>query len=105
MGMKLRPLGDRILVMPIPESNRTEGGLYKPENAKEKPTRGKVIAVGPGALDNGKRLPLDVKIDDVVLYGKYAGTDIELRGEPAKILKADEVIGIVEDDDGDDAAS
>lgn len=91
--------------MPIPESNKTEGGLYKPENAKEKPTRGKVIAVGPGSLDkDNNRVALDVQVGDTVLYGKYAGTEVELRGEPAMILKADEVIGVVEEDD-DDAAS
>lgn len=98
--MKIRPLSDRVVVQPLAGAEKTDGGLYIPTNAQEKQqSRGKVVAVGPGALnEKGERVPPDVKVDDEVIYGKYAGTDVKLHNEDMKILKADEIIGVVEPD-------
>ena len=95
--MHLRPLHDNVLVTPLEAEKMTEGGLHIPENAKEQPTRGKVIAVGEGRVDDkGKRVPLDVKVGDEVLYGKYAGSDVELHGEEHKMIKEADVLAVVE---------
>lgn len=100
--MHLRPLHDNILVTPLEAKEKTEGGLFIPENAKEKPTRGKVVAVGEGRTDeHGKRVPLDVKVGDEVLYGKYAGTDVELHGEQHKMIKEADVLAVVEGEGAD----
>ena len=95
--MKLKPLNDRVLVQPLAGAERTEGGLYIPTNAQEKQQdRGIVIAVGPGALnERGERKAPDVKEGDEVLFGKYSGIDVKLHNEDMKILKADEIIGIL----------
>ena len=95
--MKMRPLNDRVLVVRIGEKEKTSGGIVIPETAKEKPQEGKVIAVGPGKWDdNGKRIPLEVKKDDRVLFDKYAGNEIKIDGVEHLILREDEILGIME---------
>jgi chaperonin GroES len=95
--MKLKPLEDRIVVKPQEAEAVTAGGIVLPEAAKEKPLMGKVVAVGDGKLlDSGKRGTMSVKKGDVVLYGKYGGSDIEMDGVEYKILREDEVLGIIE---------
>jgi chaperonin GroES len=95
--MNLKPLNDRILVKRLEEVNTTKGGIIIPDSAKEKPAEGKVIAVGNGRRgEDGKRIPLEIKKDDRVLFGKYSGTEIKLDGEEYLILREDDVLGIVE---------
>jgi len=95
--MKLRPLNDRILVLRIEEDEKTSGGIIIPDTAKEKPQEGKVVAVGPGKLDeDGKRIPLEVKKNDRVLFGKYSGTDINIDGVEHLIMREDDILGIIE---------
>jgi len=95
--MKLRPLHDRIVVTRVAEEAKTAGGLFIPDTAKEKPARGKVIAVGEGKRDNdGKRIALDVKKDDEVLFGKYAGTELKLDGEEHIVLREDDILAVIE---------
>ena len=95
--MKLKPLEDRIVVKPNEAETTTSGGIVLPDSAKEKPLMGKVIAVGPGRmLDSGKRGAMSVKKNDVVLFGKYGGSDVEVEGTEYKILRESELLGIVE---------
>ena len=95
--MKIRPLGDRILVKRIEEEGTTSGGIIIPDSAKERPQEGKVIAVGKGRrLDDGKLQPLDVKRGNRVLFGKYAGTEVTIEGEEHLIIREDDVLGIAE---------
>jgi chaperonin GroES len=95
--MNLKPLGDRIVVQPIEQEEQTTLGIFLPETAKEKPQQGKIIAAGPGARkDTGERIAMDVKIDDKVLYAKYAGTTIKLDGKELLILKESDILAIVE---------
>jgi chaperonin GroES len=95
--MKIRPLNDRVLVLRIEEEGKTSGGIIIPDTAKEKPLEGKVVAVGPGKTDeNGKIIPLEVKKNDRVLFGKYAGTEIKIDGVEHLILKEDDILGIIE---------
>ena len=95
--MKIKPLNDRILVVRITKEEKTSGGIIIPDTAKEKPQEGRVMAVGPGKLDeNGKRIPMDVKKDDRVLFGKYAGTEIEIEGVEHLIMREDDILGIIE---------
>ena len=97
MATKLRPLYDRILVKRVKELEKTKGGLYIPESAKEKPIEGEVISVGKGKLqDDGKIRELEVRKGDRILFGKYSGTEIKLDGEDFLILREDEVLGIIE---------
>ena len=94
---KVRPLNDRVLVKRMSEEEKTAGGLFIPDSAKEKPARGVVIAAGPGKVDdNGKRTALEVKSGDKVLFGKYSGTEIKLDGEEHMILREDEILAILE---------
>lgn len=94
--MKVQPLHDRILVRRLENEEKTAGGLYIPESAKEKPLQGRVIAVGKGKiLDDGSRRKLDVQEGDRILFGKYAGTDITLDGEENLILREDDVLAII----------
>ena len=94
--MKIKPLYDRILVKRIEEKEQKRGGIIIPDTAKEKPMEGKVIAAGTGRLEkDGTRTPLDVKVGDVVLFGKYAGTEIKLDDDEHVILREDEVLGII----------
>jgi chaperonin GroES len=93
----LRPLHDRILVERIEEGEQKIGGIIIPDTAKEKPQQGKVIAVGAGKADkDGKRIPLDVKAGDTILFGKYSGQEIKIEGEEYLIMREDEVLGVVE---------
>jgi chaperonin GroES len=95
--MKVKPLYDRILVQRLEPKEQVKGGIIIPDTAKEKPLEAKVIAVGEGKFDdNGKRIPLTVKEGDVVLIGKYAGTDIKIEDEEYVILREDEVLAIIE---------
>lgn len=95
--MAVKPLEDRVLVKPIESESKTESGIYLPESAKEKPVRGRVVAVGPGKrLDNGKRADMQVKKGDTVVYGKYAGTEIEIKGDKHLILRESELLGVIE---------
>jgi chaperonin GroES len=93
---KVRPLHDRLLVKRIEEKETVKGGIIIPDTAKEKPQEGKVIAVGNGKiLDNGTKVPLDVKAGDKILFGKYSGTDIKIDGEEYLILREDEVLAVI----------
>ncbi len=95
--MKLKPLDDRVVVMPQEAEEITSGGIVLPETAKEKPMMGKVVSVGPGKMtDDGKRAKMSVKKKDVVLYGKYGGSEVEIDGKEYKILRESEILGIVE---------
>ncbi|MEW6078614.1 MAG: co-chaperone GroES [Thermodesulfobacteriota bacterium] len=95
--MKIRPLNDRILVIRTEEETKTKGGIIIPDTAKEKPFQGKVVAVGPGRVDDsGKRMPLDVKEGDKILFSKYAGTEIKINGVEHLFMKEDDILGIVE---------
>lgn len=96
--MKVQPLHDRILVRRVEEEQKTAGGLYIPDTAKEKPLQGKVISAGKGKiLDDGSRRALDVKEGDRILFGKYSGTEIKIDGEEHLILREDDILGIIED--------
>ncbi len=96
--MRFRPLHDRLLVRRIEQDEKTAGGVIIPDTAKEKPQEGEVLAVGPGARDEaGKLLPMDVKVGDRILFGKYAGTEVKLDGEELLILKESDVMGILEE--------
>jgi chaperonin GroES len=95
--MKIKPLSDRVLVLRIDEESKTSGGIIIPDTAKEKPQEGKVVAVGPGKVDeSGKRIPLDVKKNDRVLFGKYAGNEIKIDGVEHLIMREDDILGIIE---------
>ena len=95
--MKLRPLQDRILVERVEEEERTKGGIIIPDTAKEKPAEGKVVAAGNGKVaDDGKRIALEVKKGDRILFGKYSGTEVKVEGEEYLIMREDDVLGIIE---------
>ncbi len=95
--MAIRPLGDRLLVKRVKEEEKTSGGIIIPDSAKEKPIEGKVVSVGNGKRgDDGKRVALEVKKGDTVLFGKYAGTEVKIEGEEHLILREDDVLGVVE---------
>ena len=95
--MKLRPLQDRVIVKQSEAEEKTKSGILLPDSAKEKPTMGKVIAVGPGKLDDkGKPMEVGVRVGDSVYYGKYAGTDVEVEGEKYVILRENDILGVLE---------
>jgi len=95
--MNIRPLQDRIIVERVEEETKTAGGLIIPDTAKEKPQQGKVVAVGKGKkTEDGKVLPLDVKVGDRVLFGKYAGTEIKVEGKEYLMMREDDILGVVE---------
>ena len=95
--MKLRPLGDRVLVKPSEPKEEKKSGIIIPDTAKEKPQEGKVIAIGKGKIgEDGKLLPMSVKVGDVVMYGKYSGDELKINGEEHKIMSQDDIIGIIE---------
>ncbi|MFQ5851517.1 MAG: co-chaperone GroES [Candidatus Binatia bacterium] len=95
--MKIRPLQDRVIVKRIQEEERTKGGIIIPDTAKEKPQEGRVVAVGKGRVDdNGKITPLDVKVNDRVLFGKYAGTEINIEAEEHLIMREEDILGVIE---------
>lgn len=93
---KVKPLADRVVVKPLEEAEQMRGGLYIPDTAKEKPSQGEIVAVGPGKMsDEGKRLDMDVSVGDKVLYGKYSGTDVTLDGQEYLILRESDILAIV----------
>ena len=95
--MKLKPLGDRLIVRAIEEEEKTASGILLPDSAKEKPTSGKVIAVGPGKLDEkGKAMTLDVKVGQTVYYGKYSGTEVEVEQTKYVIIRESDLLGVLE---------
>jgi len=95
--MNLKPLQDRILVLRMEEETTTKGGIIIPDTAKEKPAEGKVVSVGNGKIgDDGKRIPLEVKKGDRVLFGKYSGTEVKIEGEEYLIMSEGDVLGIIE---------
>ena len=95
--MKYRPLGDRLLVKPNPSEEKTKSGIVLPDSAKEKPQEGKVIAAGKGAIDEkGNKIPMEVKVGNVVLYSKYSGTEVKIDGQEHLIIKESDVLAIVE---------
>ncbi|MDI6725608.1 MAG: co-chaperone GroES [Smithellaceae bacterium] len=95
--MKIRPLQDRVIVKRLEEEQKTKGGIYIPDTAKEKPMEGEVVAVGKGKVaDDGKLIKLDVKAGDRILFGKYAGTEVKIDGVEHLIMREDDILGIIE---------
>jgi len=95
-AVKVTPLADRVVVKPVDEAEQMRGGLYIPDTAKEKPSQGEVVAVGPGKVaDDGSRIAMDVSVGDKVLYGKYSGTDVTLDGDEYLILRESDILAIV----------
>lgn len=95
--MNIRPLQDRVIVKRLEEEQKTKGGIFIPDTAKEKPIEGEIVAVGKGKVaDDGKLIPLDVKVGDRVLFSKYGGTEIKIEGEEYLIMREDDILGIVE---------
>jgi chaperonin GroES len=93
MAAKLQPLADRVLVKPIEKEEKTKSGIYLPDTAKEKPQEGEVLAVGPGKLtDDGKRIPMELKVGDRVIYAKYGGTEIKIDDEDLMILRESDIL-------------
>lgn len=94
--MKMKPLADRVVIKPSPADEKTKGGIILPDTAKEKPVIGEVVAVGPGKVtDEGKKIPLEVKVGDKVLYGKYSGTEVTIEGNEYLIMREADVFAIV----------
>jgi len=94
--VKIRPLQDRVIIKRIEEEAKTSGGIIIPDTAKEKPQEGKVIAVGKGKFNDGAIVPLDVKVNDRVLFGKYSGSEINVDGEEHLIMREEDILGIIE---------
>jgi chaperonin GroES len=98
MAVNIRPLADRVLIEPIEKEETIAGGLLLPETAKEKPQQGKILAAGAGRRDDdGKRIEMDVKVEDLVLFAKYSGTEVKLNGKKLLIMKESDILGIVEE--------
>ena len=94
--MAFRPLGDRVLIKRVEEEQKTKGGIIIPDTAKEKPQEGEVIAVGPGGRDeSGKLTPIDIKVGDRILFGKWSGTEIKLDGKDLLIMKESDILGVI----------
>lgn len=91
----IKPIGDRVVVQPEAAEEKTSSGLFIPDTAKEKPQRGKVLFVGPGSVQDGKRVDMTVKAGDSVLYGKYSGTEITLDGEDVLIMRENDILGVI----------
>ena len=95
--MSIRPLGDKLVIKVIEDTEQTSGGIFIPDSAKEKPQKGEVIAVGPGkTLEDGKKDEMEVKVGEIVLFAKYAGTDVKMNDETLKILSVKDVLGVLE---------
>jgi chaperonin GroES len=92
---KVAPLADRVVIKPMEETEQMRGGLYIPDTAKEKPQQGEVLAIGPGRYDEGKRVPLEVKVGDRILYGKYSGTEVTIDNEPVLILRETDILAVI----------
>jgi chaperonin GroES len=90
--MKVHPLADRVAIRPLEETEQMRGGLYIPDTAKEKPQQGEVVAVGPGRVEKGEKIPLELKVGDRVLYGKYSGTEVKIDDEDILIIKESDVL-------------
>ena len=96
-AVRLRPLGDRVIVRPIEKKDEVRGGLIIPDTAKEKPQEGEIIAAGKGKIaEDGKLIPMDVKAGDKILYGKYSGTEVKIEGQEYLIMHQEDILGIVE---------
>jgi chaperonin GroES len=94
--MKMKPLADRVVIKPAPAEEKTKGGIILPDTAKEKPVIGEIVAVGPGKVsDDGKKIPMEVKVGDKVLYGKYSGTEVTVEGEEYLIMREADIFAIV----------
>ncbi len=94
--MTLKPLNDRVLVKRLESEEKTAGGLYIPDTAKEKPSKGEIVAVGPGKVaENGQRVAMDVKVGDTVLFNKYAGTEVKLDGVEHLVMREDDILAII----------
>ena len=94
--IKLHPLEDRVVILPDDETASMRGGLYIPDTAKEKPTQGEVVAVGPGRMEKGQRVAMDLAVGDRVIYGKYSGSEIKIDGVVHSILRENEILAVVE---------
>jgi len=94
-SVTVAPLADRVVVRASEEAEQTRGGLYIPDTAKEKPQQGEVVAVGPGRFEKGKRIPMDVKVGDTVLYGRYTGTEVTIDGEQLLIVRESDVLAVM----------
>ena len=94
-GIKVQPLADRVVIRALEETEQMRGGLYIPDTAKEKPQQGEIIAVGPGRFEKDKRVPMDVKVGDKVLYGKYSGTEVTIDNEQYLILRESDVLAVI----------
>ena len=92
---KVAPLADRVVIKPLEETEQMRGGLYIPDTAKEKPQQGEIVAVGPGRFEKDKRVPMELKVGDKVLYGKYSGTEVTIDNEPLLILREADVLAVV----------
>jgi chaperonin GroES len=92
---KVAPLADRVVVRPLEETEQMRGGLYIPDTAKEKPQQGEVVATGPGRTEDGKRVPLEVKVGDKILYGKYSGTEVTIDAEQLLILRESDILAVI----------
>ena len=96
--MKIQPLADRVLVEPVKEGDEKKGGIIIPDTAKEKPTTGKVIAIGTGKVDdNGKKIPFNVKVGDKVLMPKYGGTEVKMNDKDYQIMREEDILGVIQD--------
>jgi chaperonin GroES len=96
--MKFRPLHDRVLVRRIEDDTKTKGGIIIPDSAQEKPSQGEIVAAGPGARDkDGRLVPLDVKVGDTILFGKWSGTEIKIDGKELLVMKESDILGIMDD--------
>ncbi len=94
--MKIKPLADRVVVKPLEAEEKTKGGLYVPDTAKERPQQGEIVAVGPGRItDEGKKIPIEVKVGDKILYGKYSGTEVNYDGIEYLIMRESDIFAII----------
>ena len=96
MAIKVRPLHDRVIVKRIEEEEKSKGGIIIPDTAKEKPQEGRIISTGPGRIEDGKIIPLDVKAGDRIMFSKFAGTEINLNGQEHLIMREDDILGVIE---------
>ena len=94
-AVKVAPLADRVVVKPLEESEQMRGGLYIPDTAKEKPQQGEIVAAGPGRYEKDKRVPMELKVGDKILYGKYSGTEVTLEGDQYLILRESDVLAVI----------
>jgi len=93
--VKIHPLADRVAIRPLEDTEKMKGGLYIPDTAKEKPVQGEIIAIGPGRFEKGDKVPMELKVGDRVLYGKYSGTEVKLGDEDVLIIKESDVLAVI----------